>query len=99
MVSISTPIMAGGIPAIWVEDSACETAKSGKCKISSPKKSRQYKVVIQAVDEAGNVGTSDCSTVVGNQNVDAEDPLFLIAKTNLVGGVDPPSATDASPFD
>lgn len=98
MVSISTPLVAGGVPSIWAQDDFCESANSGKCKVSSPKRNRQYKIVVKAIDEAGNVGTSDCSTVVGNRNIAAEDPLFLLAKIDLAGGADP-SVTEASPFD
>lgn len=85
MVSISTPTIAGGIPTIWVEDSVCQTDKNGKCKISSPKKSRQYEILVTAVDKAGNVGTSSCGTLVGDKTVAVEDPLFLIAKIEVAG--------------
>jgi hypothetical protein len=87
MVSISEPL-PGSIPSIWAENSVCKTGTNGKCKISSPKKSRLYLVQVTATDNAGNSAMAACSTVVGSQVVDAADPLFTIAKLELVGGVD-----------
>jgi len=79
---------AGQVPSIWAEDRTCRTAQNGKCKISSPKKSRSYVVRVTATDEAGNHQTGDCTTIVGNQDVDEDDPLFVIAKVDITGGVE-----------
>lgn len=87
MVSISTPLTAGAIPTIWAEDHVCKTGASGRCKISSPKKSRQYKVVVSATDKAGNTKSAECDTIVGKKQkiIDPNDPLFLIASIATVG--------------
>ena len=90
---ITSDHATGQVPSIWAEDHTCRTAQNGKCKISSPKKSRSYVVRVSATDEAGNVGASNCTTIVGNQDFDGRDPLFVIAKVNTIGGVeveDPP---------
>ena len=87
MVIISKPQTTGEVPAIWVEDSTCKSDNNGKCKISSPKKSRKYIVHVTATDEAGNIGIGKCNTIVGNQEVDALDPVFLLTKLDMVGGV------------
>ena len=79
----------GQVPSIWAEDVTCETAQNGECKISSPKKSRLYLVRVIVTDEAGNVGSSNCTTIVGNQIVDEDDPLFVLAKVDFTGGVEP----------
>ena len=83
----------GQVPAIWAEDHTCRTDQNGKCKISSPKKSRLYVVRVIATDEAGNVGVAECNTIVGDQSV-ANDPIFPIAKLNTIGGVEAEEATD-----
>ena len=83
----------GQVPAIWAEDHTCRTDQNGKCKISSPKKSRLYVVRVTATDEAGNVGVAECNTIVGDQSV-ANDPIFPIAKLNTIGGVEVEEATD-----
>jgi hypothetical protein len=87
MVSISKP-PAGAIPSVWVENSVCNTGSNGKCKISSPKKSRIYVIRVTATDKAGNTGIGECSITVGNQIINASDPLFTIAQIQVVGGVD-----------
>lgn len=87
MVSISQPL-PGSIPSIWAENSVCKTGSNGKCKISSPKKSRLYLIQVMATDKAGNSAMAACSTIVGSQVVDTADPLFAIAKLEFVGGVD-----------
>eukprot|EP00804_Cyclotella_cryptica_P027852 CCRYP_020589-RB/>CCRYP_020589-RB protein AED:0.30 eAED:0.30 QI:0/0.66/0.5/1/0.66/0.75/4/244/451 len=86
MVSISEPLY-GSIPSIWAENSVCKTGNNGKCKISSPKKSRLYLVQVTATDNAGNSAMAECSTIVGSQVVNT-DPLFTIAKLQFIGGVD-----------
>jgi hypothetical protein len=87
MVSISKPF-AGNVPSVWVENDTCTTGSNGKCKISSPKKSRLYVVQVTATDNAGNTNMSECSTIVGNQGVNSSDPLFTIGKLELVGGIE-----------
>ena len=87
IVSISTPAK-GTAPSIWAENSVCQTNQNGKCKISSPFKSRKYFVLVTATDKAGNVGMAECETTVGNADVEQEDPRFLIGKLEVVGGVE-----------
>ena len=77
-----------GVPAIWAEDHTCKTDTNGQCKISSPKNSRVYMVRVIATDEAGNTGSYECSTIVGDQDVNADSPLFLLAKLDFIGGVE-----------
>ena len=50
---------------------------------------------VTATDEAGNHQTGNCTTIVGNQDVDEDDPLFVIAKVDITGGVEA-SSTDPS---
>lgn len=87
MVIISEP---GAPISIWAEDQTCNTASNGKCKISSPKKSRTYVVRVTATDKAGNVGMGKCNTVVGRQAaVDGANPFFVIANLDITGGMEP----------
>ena len=93
MVIISTPRTTGKSPSIWAEDHTCKSSTNVKCKVSSTKKTREYIVRVTATDEAGNVGVHECNTIVGKivgkQSVpDTEDPLFLISKLDIVGGVE-----------
>jgi hypothetical protein len=67
MVSISKPA-PGTVPSVFVENDTCTSGSNGKCKISSPKKSRLYVVQVTAIDKAGNTNMSECSTIVGNQD-------------------------------
>ena len=76
------------VPSIWAEDITCQTASSGKCKISSPKASRTYYVNITATDKAGLVGFGECQTTVGNLDPDPDDPLFLIKRVSFTGGIE-----------
>ncbi|KAL9191170.1 hypothetical protein ACHAXT_000876, partial [Thalassiosira profunda] len=75
-----------GAQAIWAEDITCQTASSGKCKVSSPKASRTYYVNITATDKAGLVGFGECQTTVGNLDPNPGDPLFLIKRVSFTGG-------------
>ena len=80
-----------GVPSIWAEDHTCKSDTSGKCKISSPKKLREYVVRITATDESGNSNTpTQCNTIVGGNTTEivVDDPLFLITKVDIVGGVE-----------
>jgi len=85
-----------GSPSIWAEDHTCKSSNNGKCKVSSPKKLREYVVRVTATDESGNSNMVQCNTIVGgNQgDIDASDPLFLISKIDIVGGVDPEEDQD-----
>lgn len=93
-----------GVPSIWAEDHTCMSSNNGKCKISSPKKLREYVVRVTATDESGNSATVQCNTIVGGEQDDTAavgeqddtavgDPLFLIAKVDIVGGVEPNEAS------
>ena len=95
MVIISKPQTTGEVPAIWVEDHTCKSDNNGKCKISSPKKSRKYIVHVTATDEAGNIGIGKCNTLVGSQIVDGSDPIFLLTKLDMVGGVEGATTPEA----
>lgn len=88
MVFISEPrATTGNILSIWAEDHTCKSAQNGQCKISSPKKSREYIVRVTATDKAGNVGEGECNTIVGKQGVASMDPSFLLAKLDITGGM------------
>lgn len=90
MVLISDLRTGEDTPSIWVEDSYCT---SNSCKISSSvEKSREYVVRVTATDEAGNSNTTECKTFAG-QTSNAADPLFLITKLDIVGGVEPADST------
>ena len=82
-----------GAQAIWAEDITCQTASSGKCKISSSKASRTYYVNITATDKAGLVGFGECQTTVGNLDPNPDDPLFLIKRVSFTGGIEEAAAT------
>eukprot|EP00581_Thalassiosira_minuscula_P005786 CAMPEP_0183744146 /NCGR_PEP_ID=MMETSP0737-20130205/65580_1 /TAXON_ID=385413 /ORGANISM="Thalassiosira miniscula, Strain CCMP1093" /LENGTH=2327 /DNA_ID=CAMNT_0025979781 /DNA_START=237 /DNA_END=7220 /DNA_ORIENTATION=- len=86
MVIFSEP-SAIGIPSIWAKDHTCKTKTKGKCKVSAPKKSRVYTVRVTATDEAGNTKSTECSTVVG-RDPEGSNPLFVIAKLDIIGGVE-----------
>jgi hypothetical protein len=91
MVFITEPrATTGNILSIWAEDHTCKSIKNGKCKISSPKKSRDYIVRVTATDKAGNVGEAECSTTIGKDQEVASvvDPSFLLAKLDITGGVE-----------
>ena len=79
-----------GVPSIWAEDHTCKSDTSGKCKISSPKKLREYVVRVTATDESGNSDMIQCNTIVGGNTTEivVDDPLFLITKVDIVGGVE-----------
>ena len=85
MVSISPN---GVLPLIWAEDMVCKLWEQERCIISSSQNSRQYLVHVTAIDEAGNIGMATCRTIVGNQNVDPNEPIFLHEKLEIVGGID-----------
>ena len=93
MVFISEPRTIGVAPSIWAEDHTCKTGNNGNCKISSSKKSREYIVRVTATDKAGYVEMGECRTIVGNKEVndDVDDPIFLIGKLAITGGVEGPS--------
>ena len=95
MVIISKPRVTGKVPSIWAEDHTCKSSNNGKCKISSPKKLREYVVRVTATDEAGNTGIGECNTLVGNQEVDTLDPIFLLTKLDMVGGVEGAATPEA----
>ena len=84
-----------GSPSIWAEDHTCKSSNNGKCKISSPKTLREYVVRVTATDESGNSHMVQCNTIVGGDQGDiaAGDPLFLISKVDIVGGVEPNEAS------
>ena len=86
-----------GSPSIWAEDHTCKSSNNGKCKISSPKTLREYVVRVTATDESGNSNTTQCNTIVGGEqgDIDASDPLFLISKVYLIGGVEPEEDQDS----
>lgn len=88
MVVISEPDNVTGSPTILAEDYTCKTGANGKCVISSTKKSRLYMVRVTAIDKGGNVGVSECKTIVGNQDFDDTDPRFLVVKLDNIGGVE-----------
>ena len=82
--------------SIWAEDHTCKSSNNGKCKVSSPKKLREYVVRVTATDKAGNSNTTQCNTIVGGEQSDiVDDPLFVIAKLNIVGGVEPEEDQDS----
>jgi len=99
MVIISDSRVAG-VPSIWAEDHTCKSSNNGKCKVSSPKKLREYVVRVTATDEAGNSDMVQCSTIIGGKkgNTAAGDPLFLIAKVDFLGGKEPAKEPEAVPF-
>ena len=86
-----------GSPSIWAEDHTCKSSNNGKCKVSSPKKLREYVVRITATDESGNSNMTQCNTIVGGVQDDTAvgDPLFLIAKVDISGGVEPEEDQDS----
>ena len=86
-----------GVPSIWAEDHTCKSSNNGKCKISSPKTLREYVVRVTATDESGNSDMVQCNTIVGGEqgDIDASDPLFLISKVDLIGGVEPEEDQDS----
>ena len=43
---------------------------------------------VTATDEAGNHQTGNCTTIVGNKNVDEDDLFFVIAQVDINGGVE-----------
>ena len=79
-----------GSPSIWAEDNTCNSSNNGKCKVSSPKKLREYVVRVTATDESRNSDTVQCNTIVGGKQDDIAvgDPLFLISKVDFIGGVE-----------
>ena len=79
-----------GVPSVWAEDYTCKSDSSSKCKMSSPKKIREYVVRVTATDESGKFDMVQCNTIVGGNATDvvANDPLFLITKVDIIGGVE-----------
>ena len=97
MVILSEPhgILGQKVPSIWAEDHTCKSGNNGKCKVSSPKKLREYVVRVTATDESGNSDMVQCNTIVGGvQDGSVDDPLFLIATLDIVGGVEPNEASN-----
>ena len=82
-----------GVPSIWVEDRTCQTTN---CKRSSTTPSRIYVIKITATDKDGLVGVGECSTIIGPEDLDLADPLFLIEEASFVGGFSggPPAETE-----
>ena len=87
MVLISEPRDSiTGVPSIWAADTTCKSADNGSCKVTSTKKSRRYIVRITATDKAGLIDWTECETIVGEQDYDDTEPVFLLKKVSYKGG-------------
>lgn len=107
MVILSEPHGAAGqkVPSIWAEDHTCKSKTSkkrnnGMCKVSSHKTLREYVVRVTATDESGNSDMVQCNTIVGGKKGDTalDDPLFLITRLDITGGVEPEEDQDSTLF-
>ena len=81
MVLISEPRDSiTGVPSIMAADTTCKSPGSGSCMVTSTKKSRRYIARITATDKAGLVESTECETIVGEQDYDDTEPVFLLKK-------------------
>ena len=80
-------LSSGEKPSLFVRDRVCWTGLDGACKISTEYgRSREYKVVVRATDDAGNVGEAICSTIVGEKHAGRGPHFHLMSKQFTVQG-------------
>ncbi|KAL3915524.1 MAG: hypothetical protein SGILL_005611 [Bacillariaceae sp.] len=71
-------ILGEDIPSLFIQDKTCPTGNSGQCKVTASKRSRTYQVKVDAIDEAGNVGTAYCETLVSSKSKESAGPPFFL---------------------